>query len=118
MRTASLLTVAALALSTGLPIAQAAAAPASSKSIVKTTCQDYAALDETFKPKFIYYAIGHSKKGDPVAIFDTEGIETVKPELDEYCKVNLTKSAYEHVIKTSMASEKKAREHAKEKAKK
>jgi len=118
MRTTALLSAVALTLSIGMPIAHATSAPPAGKSIVKTTCQDYAALDETFKPKFIYYAIGHSKKGDPVAIFDTEGIETVKPELDEYCKVNLTKSAYEHVIKTSMASEKKAREHAKEKAKK
>ncbi len=97
----------ALALGVGLPAAHAAgpAAPAG-QSVVKTTCQEYNAMDETIKPKFIYYAVGHGKKGNTQAILDVAGIDKLKPELDEYCKVNLTKSAYQHVIKSSEASEK------------
>ena len=98
----------ALTLGAGMSMAQAAtAAPAHhAQSVVKMTCQDYLALDETFKPNFIYYSVGHGKKGNPEAIFDTEGIERIKPNLDQYCAVNLSKSAYEHVMKSSMASEK------------
>lgn len=96
----------ALAIVFGAGMSMAHAAPATAKPVVKTTCEEYLALDETMKPKFIYYAVGHSAKGKPEAILDIEGTETIKPELDEYCKVNLTKSAYEHVMKTSMASEK------------
>ncbi|HPP81930.1 MAG TPA: HdeA/HdeB family chaperone [Rubrivivax sp.] len=107
MKTLTHASIVALALAAGMPLAQAATpAAASGKSIVKTTCQDYLALDETIKPKFIYYAVGHGKKGDREAVLDVIGTDKVQPELDEYCKVNLTKSAYEHVMKTSMASEK------------
>lgn len=96
-----------LAFGAAIPAAQAAtSAPATDKPIVKTTCQEYLALDETIKPKFIYYAVGHAKKGKPEAVLDVAGTDTIQPELDQYCKVNLTKSAYEHVMKTSMASEK------------
>ncbi len=87
------------------PAAATAAAPAG--PVAKTTCSEYLALDETFKPKFIYYATGLSKKGKETDVIDIEGIERVKPSLDEYCKVNLNKSAYEHVMKASMASEKR-----------
>ncbi len=99
-------TLSALALVFGAGMSMAHAAPATAQPIVKTTCQDYLALDETMKPKFIYYAVGHGTKGKRDAILDIEGTETIKPELDEFCKVNLTKSAYEQVMKTSMASEK------------
>lgn len=79
--------------------------PPAGKSIIRTTCADYLALDETFRPKFIYYAVGHSRKGSE-AVLDVAGIDRIQPQLEEYCKVNLTKSAYEHVMKTSIASEK------------
>lgn len=95
-------------------LAQAPAAPAKAKSIVKTSCQEYMALDETIKPKFIYYAVGHSKKGQPEAVFDEVAVEKIRPELDKYCTVNLTKSAYDKVMAESIASERAARgAHAK-----
>lgn len=98
--------VLALALTTGLPMAYAAdAAPAPATPVVKTTCTDYLALDETVKPKFIYYAVGHTKKGREEAVLDVVGTDKIQPELDEFCKVNLNKSAYQHVLQTSMASE-------------
>ncbi len=82
-----------------------APAPAPAKPIVKTTCADYVALSETVKPKFIYYAVGHSKKGNKEAVFEEDAIDKIKPQLDEFCAVNLTKSAYEKVIASSMATD-------------
>ena len=99
-------TLSALALVFGAGMSMAhAAAPAAAQPVVKTTCQDYLALDETIKPKFIYYAVGHGAKGKRDAILDIEGTETIQPELDEFCKLNLSKSAYDHVMQSSMASE-------------
>lgn len=107
MKTVAYLSIFAVVLSAGVSIAQAAAPAApSGKSVVKMTCQDYLALDDTFKPKFIYYAVGHGKKGNPEAILDVAGTDKIQPELDQYCKANLTKSAYAHVMQDSMASEK------------
>ena len=107
MKTVACFSVLALVLSAGVSMAQAAtpAAP-SGKSVVKTTCKDYLAMDDTFKPKFIYYAVGHGKKGNAEAILDVAGTDKIQPELDEYCKVNLSKSAYAHVMQDSMASAK------------
>ncbi len=107
MKTAACLSVLALALGAGVSLAQAATSAApSGKPLVKTTCQDYLAMDETVKPKFIYYAVGHTKKGKPETILDISGTDTIQPELDQFCKVNLSKSAYQHVMQASMASEK------------
>ncbi|PZQ63490.1 MAG: HNS-dependent expression A [Variovorax paradoxus] len=81
------------------------AAPAPAKPVVKTSCSDYLALDETIKPKFVYFVVGHGKHGKKDAVFDEVAVEKIKPQLDEYCKVNLTKSAYDKVMASSMASE-------------
>lgn len=108
MKVASYASVLALTLMAGLPLAHATETAAAAKAvpIVKTSCSDYLALDETVKPKFIYYAVGHTKKGREEAVLDVVGTDKIQPELDEFCKVNLDKSAYQHVMQTSMASEK------------
>lgn len=89
------------------PAAATAPAPAASarKPLVKTTCSDYVGMDETIKPKFIYYAVGHTQGGKKEAVFEEDAIEKIKPELDQYCSVHLTKSAYAKVMASSMASE-------------
>ncbi|WCM93266.1 HdeA family protein [Acidovorax sp. NCPPB 2350] len=90
--------------------ASAAAAPAKArKPIVKTTCSDYVGMDETIKPKFIYYAVGHTQGGKKESVFEEEAIEKIKPELDKYCSVHLDQSAYAKVMASSMASEGAAR---------
>lgn len=77
------------------------------KPVVQTSCKDYIEMDETIKPKFIYYTVGYSKHGKPaVAAFDVVDVDKMKPILDEYCRVNLTASAYQKVMKESIASEK------------
>ncbi|HMN19991.1 MAG TPA: HdeA/HdeB family chaperone [Ottowia sp.] len=110
MKTARKRPLLALLLAGGLSVAQTAmaAAPGADKPIVKTTCQDFLAMDETMRPKFIYYAVGHGSKGQPEAVLDVAGTDTIQPELEQYCQVNLDKSAYAHVMQTSMASEKAA----------
>ena len=75
------------------------------KPVVKTTCADYVGMDETVKPKFIYFAVGHGQHGKKEAMFEEAAIEKIKPELDQYCSINLTKSAYQKVMASSMASE-------------
>lgn len=93
-------------------------AHAPAKPIVKTTCADYVALDETVKPRFIYYVVGRAQNGKKEAVFEEVDIDKIKPELDKFCSINLTKSAYDKVIASSVASEKAYMErHAAAKAK-
>nr|WP_145550675.1 HdeA/HdeB family chaperone [Variovorax boronicumulans] len=99
----SLSAIAAIAASGAFAQAPAATAPA--KPIVQTTCADYVGLQETVKPKFIYYAVGHAQNGRKEVVFDEVAVEKIKPELDQYCAVNLTKSAYDKVMASSMASD-------------
>lgn len=78
------------------------------KAVTQITCKDYLEMDEVIKPKFIYYAVGQSKSGKPEVVdFDVVGVDQVQPVLDQYCRDNLTSSAYKKVMKESMASEKK-----------
>ncbi|QYF92359.1 HdeA family protein [Massilia sp. PAMC28688] len=78
----------------------------SKKPIVKTTCQDYLAMDEVLKPKFIYYVVGNAKRGKPEAVyFDVDYVERIVPAIEKYCRVHLTASAYQRVIAESIASE-------------
>lgn len=93
-----------LVLAFGLGVSAAQAAD-NAKPITQTTCADYLALDESVQPKFIYYAVGHSQNGDPEAVFNMAGVDTIHPQLNEFCEINLTKSAYLQVMKSSMASE-------------
>jgi acid stress chaperone HdeA len=83
------------------------------KPVLKTTCADYVALNETIKPHFIYYVIGHGQHGKKDAVFEEVDVEKIKPEVDKFCSINLTKSAYDQVIASSIASEKAYRaQHA------
>lgn len=94
-------------------LAQTPSQPAShAQPVVKTTCADYVAMNETIKPQFICYAVGHSKKGAKEAVFEEDALVKVKPELDQYCSVNLNQSVYDKVIASSIASEAKVRHGA------
>jgi acid stress chaperone HdeA len=102
--------LAALTLST---LAATSAMAQNTKPVLKTTCADYVALTETIKPQFIYYAVGHGQHGKKDAVFEEVDIEKIKPEVDKFCSINLTKSAYDQVIASSIASEKAYRaQHA------
>ena len=112
MKAHALLCALALTLNAGVPMAQAVPPAAiNAKPVVSITCRDYLAMDETAKPNFIHAAsqAAHKDNAKKVTsiIVDKLGVEErLKPELDRYCKLNLDQSAYEHVMKSSMASEK------------
>ena len=77
------------------------------KAVTQTSCKDYLQMDKTIKPKFIYYSVGYSARGKPKsATFDIVDVDQMQPVLDEYCRVHLTASAYQKVMKESMASDK------------
>ena len=99
----SVLTVSIAAATAAIAQTPASASPA--RPVVKTTCTEYVAMNETIKPRFIYYALGHSRNGKPDAVFEEGAVEKIKPELDQFCSVNLTKSAYAQVMASSMASD-------------
>jgi acid stress chaperone HdeA len=80
---------------------------ATTKPIVETSCKDYLEMDETIKPKFIYYSVGYSKSGKPLtSTFDVVSVDKIKPVVDEYCHLHLKESAYNKIMEESMASEK------------
>ena len=106
MKTFTCLSALAVALSVGAPLAQAA--PAASGP-PKLSCRDYLAMDETAKTNFIQGTAQPAPVAKKVTsiIVDKLGVEErLKPELDQYCKLNLDKSASEHVMKSSMALQK------------
>ena len=104
MKTFTCLSALAVALSVGAPLEQTA--PAGSGP-PKLSCRDYLAMDETAKTNFIQGTAQRAPAATKVTsiIVDKLGVEErLKPELDQYCKLNLDKSASEHVMKSSMAT--------------
>jgi len=57
------------------------------KSLGKMTCEDFLALEDSFKPKVVYWAAAYGKGGKPeAAVLDVEGTEQVVPVIIEVCK--------------------------------
>ena len=78
------LATAALLAGATLAFAQSSAAK---KPLGKMTCEDFLAVEETFKPKVVYWAAAYGKGGKPeAAILDVEGTEKVVPVIIEVCK--------------------------------
>jgi acid stress chaperone HdeA len=62
---------------------------AAKKPLGKMTCEDFLAVDDTFKPKLVYYAVAYAKGGKPeAAVIDVEGTDKITPLLIEECKAN------------------------------
>jgi acid stress chaperone HdeA len=56
------------------------------KPLGKMTCQDFLAMDETVKPKVVYWAVAYAKGGKPeAAVLDVEGTDTITPLLIQDC---------------------------------
>lgn len=71
------------------------------KHITQWTCADYLALQEDYQPYAIGWAEAYSNTGKPEdAVFDVEGIETVRPTLFEFCNQNPQVSFWDKVKKT------------------
>ena len=70
--------------STGALAAQSSAA---NKPLGKMTCEDYVALDESFKPKMVYWAVAYGQGGKPESAgINVEGTEKIIAALGEACK--------------------------------
>jgi HdeA/HdeB family len=51
-------------------------AKSASKPLGKMTCQDFLAIDDTVKPKVVYWAVAYAKGGKPqAAVLDIEGTD-------------------------------------------
>lgn len=50
----------------------------------KMTCREFIALDESFRPKIIYWAVGHMK-GKQAEMFDVEGTDRLIPMIVDEC---------------------------------
>lgn len=61
------------------------------KDIEKITCRQFNALDETFKPQAIAYAVDYTKKGKiKVPIIDVAGTERITPVVIRDCKTRVS----------------------------
>ncbi len=62
-------------------------AMAETQSPGKMTCKDFVALDDTVKPKVVYWAEGLNKKGKPVdSVVDVDETDKLVPVLVTECK--------------------------------
>jgi acid stress chaperone HdeA len=53
----------------------------------KMTCEDFLGIEDSLKPKMVYWAVAYGKGGEPEsAVIDVEATEKVIPVLLEECK--------------------------------
>jgi len=68
------------------------------KPLGKMTCEDFLAVDDTFKPKVVYWAVAYAKGGKPeAAVIDVEGTDQMTPMLIEDCKAKPKESFWKKV---------------------
>ena len=59
----------------------------SGKNVEKVTCRAFNALDESFKPQAITYAVDYGKRARPKDMtVDVKGVERITPVVIETCK--------------------------------
>lgn len=61
------------------------------------TCNEYLVLKETDKPVIIGYEISKHKNGKVSAADVIADVEKIRPEIDEYCKVNKEKTVWQKI---------------------
>lgn len=68
------------------------------KPLGKMTCEDFLAVEDTVKPKVVYWAVAYGKGGKPeAAVLDVEGIDQMTPVLIEECKAKPKESFWKKV---------------------
>ena len=84
-----------VASSTGAMAAQSTAA---NKPLGKMTCEDFIALDDSFKPKMVYWAVAYGQGGKPESAgINVDGTEKMIVALGEACKKAPKESFWEKV---------------------
>jgi acid stress chaperone HdeA len=60
---------------------------AAKKPLGKMTCDDFLGIEESFKPKVVYWAVAYGKGGKPESAgIDIEGTEKIIPAIIDVCK--------------------------------
>jgi acid stress chaperone HdeA len=73
-------------------------AASDAKPLGKMTCEDFLAVDDSVKPKVVYWAVAYAKGGKPeAAVLDVEGTEKITPLLIEECKAAPKESFWKKV---------------------
>jgi hypothetical protein len=76
----------------------AAFGEAAKKPLGKMTCEDFLAVDDTVKPKVVYWAVAYAKGGKPeAAVIDVEATDQITPVLVEECKAKPKESFWKKV---------------------
>src|SRR5918996_5338806 len=72
--------------------------PANKKPLAKMTCEDFVGLEDSFRPKAVYWAIAYSDDGKPESAgVNVEGIEKIVPVVTEACKKTPKESFWQRV---------------------
>jgi acid stress chaperone HdeA len=73
-------------------------AESASKPLGKMSCEDFLAVEDSMKPKVVYFAVAYAKGGKPeAAVLDIEGTEKITPLLIEECKAAPKESFWKKV---------------------
>ena len=71
---------------------------ASSKPLGKMTCEDFLAVEDTVKPKLVYWAVAYAKGGKPeAAVVDVEATDKITPVLIQECQAKPKESFWQKV---------------------
>jgi acid stress chaperone HdeA len=71
--------------------------PANKKPLDKMTCEEFVGLDDTFRPRAVYWAVAHGADGKEAGGVSVEGIEKVVPVVVEACKKTPKESFWQRV---------------------
>jgi len=68
------------------------------KPLGKMTCEDFLGIEDSFKPKVVYWAVARSQSGKPESAgVNVAGIEKIIPVIGEACKKAPKESFWEKV---------------------
>jgi acid stress chaperone HdeA len=92
----TMLTACAFAL---MPLAAIAGKPPA-KPVTTWTCEEFLAIDDTFRPKVVYWSTAYAKGGKPESTtIDVEGTEKLVPAIVDACTKS-PKASYWQMMKT------------------
>jgi acid stress chaperone HdeA len=73
-------------------------AESAKKPLGKMTCEDFLAVDDSIKPKAVYWAVAYAEGGKPeAAVLDVEGTEQITPVIIQECKAQPKESFWKKV---------------------
>ena len=71
---------------------------AAGKALGKMSCEDFLAVEDTVKPKLVYWAVAYAKGGKPeAAVIDVEATDKITPMVIEECKAQPKESFWKKV---------------------